>query len=650
MSLDTGAEQEARSLSARNIARTAADRQAARSPPRPQLPLPLTNTTLASPVQAYLTSVHEHCLEDTSGAVADYIPELARVDADAFGLCLATIDGHVYEVGDTSERFTIQSMSKPFTYGLALEDAGYDRVMAKVGLEPSGEAFNSISLEPDTGRPMNPMINAGAITTTSLVAGADAAEREARLLAAYGRYAGRELDIDTAVYISERDTGHRNRAIGNMLRSFGILEDDPDLPLDLYFRQCSIAVDCRDLSVMAATLANGGVNPITGERALTEDYVDTVLSVMTTCGMYDAAGNWVEGVGMPAKSGVSGGIIAVLPGQLGIGVYSPRLDAVGNSVRGVRVCELLAQQQEMHFLRVARSSRSAIRARHDVASVPSKRLRGEGDRAVLEEHGTRAIVFELQGDLVFGAVEAVVHQVAARCEDLDLAVIDLRATTEMHHAAAGMLLELRRFLLARGRELVFVSALGEPALEAAAGVDPPRIFQDLDSATDWCEETLLGRYGTPQEQAGPIRLADHQIARGLSKYELERLESIVSTRVFDAGETIIRVGDPADEIYLLVRGEVSVTVEGADGLPRRLSTLLPGIMFGELAVIGQSARTANVIADRAGELLVIGVEDLQILAATDPTLHAGILQNMLATAYDTITRLTREVASLTDRG
>ena len=221
-----------------------------------------------SPIDAYLARLHQDWLPDSSGAVADYIPPLALADPNSFGIAVTTTEGHSYEVGDSRVSFTIQSMSKPFTYGLALQDRGFEAVDAKVGVEPSGEAFNSISLAPGSGRPLNPMINAGAITSTSLVAGASAAEREGRVVDFYGRFAGRSLEVDMEVYESERDTGHRNRAIGHMLRAFGVLEDDPDEALDLYFRQCSVEVDCRDLSLMAATLANGGVHPLSGERML----------------------------------------------------------------------------------------------------------------------------------------------------------------------------------------------------------------------------------------------------------------------------------------------------------------------------------------------------------------------------------------------
>ena len=269
------------------------------------------------------------------------------------------------------------------------------------------------------------MINAGAITTASLVAGAGPQERFQRVLATFSQYAGRALDVDEDVYRSECETGHRNRAIGHMLRTFGILDEHPDQILDPYFRQCAIAVDCRDVSLMAATLANGGRNVMTGERVLDESLVPHVLSVMTTCGMYDGSGRWVDAVGLPAKSGVGGGVLAVLPGQLGISVFSPRLDAQGNSARGVLACRTIAAELELHSLRVARSHRATISVKHDLASIPSRRRRPPAEAAWLQACDGNAHVYELQGDLLFASAERVARAVGAAAPDL--AILDLRA-------------------------------------------------------------------------------------------------------------------------------------------------------------------------------------------------------------------------------
>src|SRR5688572_17190052 len=294
-----------------------------------------------SPIQEFLQELHGRHATLRDGQVATYIPELAKANPDWFGICLVTTSGHVYEAGDSQQPFTIQSISKPFVYGLALEDNTRAEVLKKISVEPTGDAFNAISLEPGTGRPRNPMINAGAIAAAGLIAGKSPQTRLRRMQEMFSLYAGEEVAIDDAIYRSESETGHRNRAIGHMLRNFDILTSDPKPSVELYFQQCSVSVTARDLGVMAATLANRGINPLTGKMAIRGEYVESVLSVMGSCGMYNFAGEWIYNVGMPAKSGVSGGIIAVLPGQLGVGVFSPPLDAHGNSVRGVHVCDRL---------------------------------------------------------------------------------------------------------------------------------------------------------------------------------------------------------------------------------------------------------------------------------------------------------------------
>ena len=594
--------------------------------------------SVASPVQRYLDELYAECAAIRSGVLADYIPELAGADPDLFAIAVATTDGRVYEAGDVRAAFTIQSMSKPFTYGVALEDQGRDAVFEKIGVEPSGEAFNSISLEAGTGRPLNRMINAGAITAASLVAGAGARERFAHLLERYGECAGRELSVEHATFESERATGHRNRAIGHMLRTFGILEDDPEDALDVYFRQCSIGVDCRDVSLMAATLANGGVHPVSSRRALAPRTVETVLSVMTTCGMYDGTGDWVEQVGMPAKSGVSGGILAVLPGQLGVCVYSPPLDTHGNSVRGVEVCRRLARDLHLHFLHVTRPSRSVIRSRHDVASVPSKRTRSEADTAVLRRAGVRALVYELQGDLLFTGVERVVRSIVDRAAVLDAVIVDLRSVSHVSDAAAAMLLDLHDSLARSGRALAIVDHERDGSL-AEAGV--PR-FDDRDAATEWAEDLLLGEQ---PDRHHPVALADCRLCEGLSRAHLAALGALLEHRVLETGEYVVRAGDHAQEIFILVAGELSVLVDPAEGR-HRLATIAPGATFGELAIVGRSARTADVRADRPSEVLALRAADFEALAPTTPELQAALLRNLLRGAYEIVDRGNREVASV----
>jgi glutaminase len=315
----------------------------------------LTNAiqAVASPFRAYLSDLHQKYQSLNDGTVASYIPELTKADPEWFGISVVTPQGEVYEVGDHKQLFTIQSISKAFVYGMVLEAHGRDYVLTKVGVEPTGEAFNAIVLDEKTNRPYNPMVNAGAIATTDLIPGNNATERLNQLLEMFRRYTGRQVYIDTSVATSERTTGSRNRAIAHLMHNFSMIGDKIDETLDLYFQQCSILVSSHDLAVMGATLANKGVNPITGERAIDSRYVQDVLSVMHSCGMYDYSGEWLYRVGMPAKSGVGGGIIAVAPSKLGIGVFSPRLDAKGNSARGIKVCEELALNLGLHLFNAA---------------------------------------------------------------------------------------------------------------------------------------------------------------------------------------------------------------------------------------------------------------------------------------------------------
>ena len=299
-------------------------------------------------LQSLIEDLHARYQSLTDGQVATYIPELAKANPNDFAVCIATADGRMFEVGDCDRPFTMQSVSKPFTFGMALEEIGHEEVWRYVGVEPSGDAFNSISLQNDSNRPYNPMINTGAITVTALLHARYRERTLDHLLARLGAAAGRQLTVDEAVYQSEHRTGHRNRAIAHLLLNFGIVHSEAEAALDVYFRQCAILVTCRDLAMMGATLANIGRHPLTGESVFDIGCVKDMLSIMFTCGMYDYSGQWAYRVGVPAKSGVSGGLLAVVNRQLGIATYSPPLDARGNSRRGIEVCAELAARLGLH--------------------------------------------------------------------------------------------------------------------------------------------------------------------------------------------------------------------------------------------------------------------------------------------------------------
>jgi glutaminase len=302
------------------------------------------------PVQSFIESLYQQYKDLDTGILATYIPELAKADPSWFAISIVTVDGQIFQIGQVEQQFTIQSISKVFVYGMALEDWGRDRLLTKVGVEPTGDPFNSlIRLDETSHRPDNPMINAGAIATTSLIKGNTPTERLNRLLAMFRRYVGREVYVDVSTFLSERATGHRNRAIAHLMLNFGMIAENLEEVLDLYFQQCAVLVTCQDLATMAAALANQGKHPLTGEQVVQTTYIRDILSVMYTCGMYNFAGEWAYRVGIPAKSGVSGGIIAVVPNQAGIAVFSPPLDSNGNSVRGIKVFEALSQEYGLHL-------------------------------------------------------------------------------------------------------------------------------------------------------------------------------------------------------------------------------------------------------------------------------------------------------------
>lgn len=270
-------------------------------------------------------------------------------ERDHFAISVATIDGEHFDVGDRTVAFPLHSVSKVFTYALALADHGPDRVLERVGVEPSGDPFNALRVDERTMRPYNPMVNAGALVTNDLLVGTDPDQRLARALQMLRDCAGdQRLAVDPVTLDAEVAHADRNRGAAYLMRSVGMLHGQVDDILRLYLAQCSVHVTTASLATMGATLANGGRNPITGTRILPRRLVRDVLSVMHTCGMYDYAGYWAFEVGIPAKSGVGGAILAVIPGKLGIGVYSPGLDGHGNSVRGIRVCRELSERLGLH--------------------------------------------------------------------------------------------------------------------------------------------------------------------------------------------------------------------------------------------------------------------------------------------------------------
>ncbi|MFE1953337.1 MULTISPECIES: glutaminase A [Streptomyces] len=484
------------------------------------------------PLTALLDQVRLRLRDLDDGEPASYIPELGRVDPDLFGLSLCALDGQVYASGDTTTPFTVQSVSKPFVFALALADHGLENVLARVGAEPSGEAFNSIRLEPVTGRPPNPMVNAGAIVTSSLVAGDGPDERSARILEGLSAFAGRPLKVDEAVFASERATGDRNRALAYLMHNAGSLTGDVEEQLAVYFRQCSVLVTCEDLAVMHATLAGGGVNPVTGDRVVAPRHAQHVLAVMATCGMYDASGQWMLQVGMPAKSGVSGAIGVALPGQFGIGVFSPPLEEKGNSVRGIAACHLISDQFGLHLMRATVPQRRPLppRSLHP-APLRSLRHRPRSQREALDARPDRIRVHVLQGDLDFATAEQTLRAARELPGAVSWFVLDLTRVGRVETVAADLLRALGEDLRTRGTRMV----LADPD-ERQAMARPADEFPDLGRALESCEDGLLAELGLDPD--APVPLADCDLFGRADARVRAALADAFDTLRLPEGETV----------------------------------------------------------------------------------------------------------------
>ena len=300
-------------------------------------------------IEAVVAEAYELYRDDPEGKNADYIPALAEVPSDLFGLTVVTVDGTVINAGDVDFPFSIQSCSKVFTMCLVMQESGDEAIYDMINVEPTGEAFNSIrAIEEGDGRADNPFVNPGAIAAVSLIEAQDAEERWAKIIACYNAFAGEELTVLEDVYTSEAATNFRNRGIAHVLYNSGHLYAEPLECTDVYTRQCSVGVTCKQLAVMGSVLANRGVNPVTGERVLDAAYVPKVLSVMTMAGFYDGSGAWAWNAGLPAKTGVGGGIVAVVPGKMAIVGFAPPLDSFGNSVRAQKAIRHIAEQLDLN--------------------------------------------------------------------------------------------------------------------------------------------------------------------------------------------------------------------------------------------------------------------------------------------------------------
>ena len=463
---------------------------------------------MPTPVPEYLDHLLEQVRDDDSGELADYIDELAAADPDKLGVALCTTSGNLYSVGDDDYEFTIQSISKPFVYALALEELGAAEVHKYVGVEPSGEAFNAISLEEGTHRPANPMINAGAIAVNQLINGAESSvkARVEKIRAFFSKLAGRELSIDESLVESEISTAHRNLAIAHLLREFGMVQDQAHDAIESYTQQCAVLVTVRDLATMAATLANGGVQPITGERVCSAAAARITQAVMTSAGMYDGSGQWMVNVGIPAKSGVAGGLIGTMPGQLGLASLSPRLNEQGNSVRGVKIFREMSASLGLNLMGA------------DYYTAP-------GIRSVERREDCTVVV--LQGMINFTAAEKILHDLSSERIAGGTLVLDVSNVTSFNKAGRLLIKEGLRQLRDEGYEVSIydpdsampdyefsdgtkVRAIKDFSTSFTVPASRTAVFKAITTPKDWWDDHIEG---SAAEAGGEFRFdTDSQYA------------------------------------------------------------------------------------------------------------------------------------------
>jgi glutaminase len=581
------------------------------------------------PLQRFLTDCYEEFRNDNSGAVADYIPELKRANPAHFGIALVTIDGHVYEIGDSAVPFTIQSVSKAFVFALALEMVGEERVAATIGVEPSGEAFNSIRLTNDN-RPFNPMVNAGAIACSGLIHQVKGPAAFEHIREKLGQFAGHQLAVDDAVHASEVITGNRNRAIAWLLRNYSVLQDDVDAVLDTYFRQCAVLVTARDLAVMAATLANRGINPVTGVQVITPHVVARTLSVMTSSGMYDYAGEWIYRVGIPAKSGDGGGIVAALPSQLGLGTFSPCLDSHGNSARGLKVCEALSARFDLHMLNRSADVRSCVIADYDIFGISSRRSRAPHEQQILDERHNDIRVIELVGALNFAAIDYVTRRLAGEPPNAPLLILDFRRVPDITAAGARLLGENLTILGNVGVTAILTGfEATSPVWEAirARTAEEQRLqrFVLLDDAIEWAEDQVIYRHGGFTPLKATSHLGEQALLANLTAGEVAELAGLSTARTYEPGQRIISAGEPANSLFFLQSGMVSVKLPSGV----RLASLGPGMEFGEMAIL-EPQRSADVWADTTVACLELPLEAFADYRRTHPQIALQIMRNLAA--------------------
>jgi glutaminase len=436
-----------------------------------------------------------------------------------------------------------------------------------------------------------------------------------------------------------------------MLKNFGVIDGEPMATLENYFRQCSLLVSCRDLAFMAATLANGGVHPLTGACALAAEHVERVLSVMATCGMYDYAGSWLYEVGMPAKSGVSGGIIAVVPGRFGIGIFSPMVDKKGNSVRGIAACRHLSRDLGLHVFNRTASPAMALGRVYTGAAAPSRRQHAAEIRAYLNEHARRIKYLCLHGVLAVDGVEHIIRRMRDMAPDSQSFILDMHEVIGISESAARLLNQARLGFGEDGIAVVCArirdhrAIMGPLSKAVGRGDRGFLVFEDNDLAVEWCENRLVREL--PETSVAERSLADSVLFRGVPKTLLEQIEAVIQSQVYAQGEQILSKGQEGDgRVFFIESGHVSILVPLQTGAHQRIASLGPGMEFGELALLGQTTRSASVYADTEVRCRILEAGDFGRIADRVPLLKIAVLENLASDMANRLRGANQWIAAL----
>lgn len=586
-------------------------------------------------IQNILESVYYDLVETKQGDVACYIPEIARANPEDFGIAICTASGgRIYEIGNTNVEFSIQAVAKPFMYALALSIYGEDHMRQKVGIQPGGKE-GALNMDPDTGRPLNPMVRSGAVTSIAEIVDAcdgnmDRSEREVIkfLSDLASRPKKQRFKPDEEIYAAEKNFGDETRNVLNALTGRGVVSADDDSVLDLFFRQRSVNVTARDLAIMGASLAANGVNPLTGVEVCPSEAAQLTLSIMGSCGMRDYPGQWMNDVGMPAMCGATGGIVAIAPGRLALAVYSPRLDKFGNPLRGVAASIEISRQLGLNLFLQEPKVQALIASKQNFRS---RKWRPESDRELLDQNTDeiKILVSPSVVDYVF-VEEATSILSYSNCS---FVILDLSNVSEINPTSEILVEELIRSIVYSSTNLLLCTAPGSKCFLCSPD-DHPRVFwpiddkgapkyanihtHSLDAALEAAEDFVLKKVkgGKPDE-----KLPSLFDALSGTQTSDEMLKKHFAEREFKKGEVIIKPDESVTDLYVIQSGHYTRWKENV-----RVATYGPGTAFGDIFLVGQDTKsTTSVVSESDGSCLVMSAESFKKLRLRFPQAAIDLL-------------------------